>query len=96
VILAGQCGFAIFMACFAGAAPAFMVEAFPKHVRCSGLSVGYNLALSIFGGTVPMVAVFLTTFTGDHLSPSFYLALAAAVSLSMVVTIRSSYQPGEA
>ncbi|HTO79361.1 MAG TPA: MFS transporter, partial [Methylocystis sp.] len=57
-ILAGQCAFALFLSCN-GAGPAFLVEAFPKHVRCSGLSVAYNLAQSVFGGTVPMVAVFL-------------------------------------
>ena len=86
LILTGQCGFALFMSCF-GASPAFMVEAFPKHVRCSGLSVGYNLALSIFGGTVPMVAVFLTNATNYPLAPSFYLALAAAISFSMTTVI---------
>lgn len=85
-ILAGQCGFGFFLACF-GASPAFMVEAFPKHVRCSGLSIGYNLALSIFGGTAPMVAVYLTKATGDPLAPSFYLAPAAAVSLAMATMI---------
>jgi len=86
-IFAGQAGFAALMACFTGASPAFMVEAFPKHVRCSGLSVGYNLALSIFGGTVPMVAVWLIATSGDILAPAFYLALAAAVSCAMAMTI---------
>jgi len=88
-IVAGQCGFALLLSCFFGAGPAFMVEAFPKHVRCSGLSVGYNLALSIFGGTVPMVAVFLTTATNYPLAPSLYLALAAAISCSMTAVIRA-------
>ena len=85
-IIAGQSAFAIFLACY-GASPAFLVEAFPKHVRCSGLSVGYNLAQSIFGGTVPMVAVYLTKLTGDPLAPAFYLTFAGAVSLLMVILI---------
>ncbi len=85
-IIAGQSVFALFLACY-GASPAFLVEAFPKHVRCSGLSVGYNLAQSIFGGTVPMVAVYLTKLTGDPLTPAFYLSLAGAVSLLMAVLI---------
>ncbi|MBI1181861.1 MAG: MFS transporter [Alphaproteobacteria bacterium] len=86
-MIAGEVGFAIVLSFFFGACPAFMVEAFPKHVRCSGLSVGYNLALSIFGGTVPMVAVFLIAATGDILSPSWYLALAGAISLVMTIAI---------
>src|SRR5208283_1021618 len=85
-ILAGQCVFALFMSCY-GASPAFLVEAFPKHVRCSGLSIGYNLAQSIFGGTVPMVAVFLIKITGNPLAPSFYLGAACAVSLLMALLI---------
>jgi MHS family proline/betaine transporter-like MFS transporter len=89
-IIGAQAGFAAIMACFTGASPAFMVEVFPKHVRCSGLSVGYNLALSIFGGTVPMVAVFLIAETGDPLLPALYLSLAAAISFAMAAIIRTT------
>ncbi len=85
-ILVGQCAFALFMSGY-GASPAFLVEAFPKHVRCSGLSVGYNLSLSVFGGTVPMVAVFLTKVTGNPLAPAFYLSLAAIISLAAATLI---------
>jgi MHS family proline/betaine transporter-like MFS transporter len=85
-VLGGQCAFAFFLSCY-GASPAFLVEAFPKHVRCSGLSVGYNLAQSVFGGTVPMVAVYLTKVTGDPLAPAFYLSVAGFVSLLMASLI---------
>ena len=85
-ILAGQLAFALFLSCY-GAGPAFLVEAFPKHVRCSGLSIGYNLSQSIFGGTVPMVAVFLIKITGNPLAPAFYLMAAGAVSLAMALLI---------
>ena len=87
-IFAGQLGCALLLACFGGPGPAFMVEAFPKHVRCSGLSVGYNIALSIFGGTVPMVAVFLIAATGSPLAPAAYLAVVALISAAMVLLIR--------
>jgi MHS family proline/betaine transporter-like MFS transporter len=87
-IVLAQFGFALFISCFAGAGPAFMVEAFPKHVRCSGLSVGYNIAMSIFGGTVPMIAVYLIGATANPLSPAWYLAAVAAISGWMVGVIR--------
>ncbi|HTJ65681.1 MAG TPA: MFS transporter [Alphaproteobacteria bacterium] len=96
VILVGLAGFGLIAACFAGTMPAFMVEAFPKHVRCSGLSVGYNLALSIFGGTVPMVAVALIAATGDRLAPAFYLALAGVVSFVMTALIHAHPEEGRA
>ncbi|MGE0668489.1 MAG: MFS transporter [Sphingomonadales bacterium] len=93
-IMAGQLCLALIVACFAGAFPAFMVEAFPKHVRCSGLSVGYNLAQSIFGGTVPVVAVFLIARTGDPLAPAFYLAITSAVSFVMTLMISAQHEGG--
>jgi len=87
-IVTGQFGFAIFLGCFIGASPAFLVEAFPKHVRCSGLSVGYNLSMSIFGGTVPMVAVYLMTETRNALSPAWYLAAVSIISVWMTAIMR--------
>jgi MHS family proline/betaine transporter-like MFS transporter len=87
-IVTGQFGFAIFVGCFAGAGPAFMVEAFPKHVRCSGLSVGYNLSMSIFGGTLPMVAVYLITETGNPLSPAWYLVAVSLISAWMTLIMK--------
>ena len=88
-IMLGQFGFEIFVGCFAGAGPAFMVEAFPKHVRCSGLSVGYNLTLSIFGGTLPMVAVYLIQVTDNVLSPGWYLAAVAVISGWMIAIMHN-------
>ncbi|HEY3918239.1 MAG TPA: MFS transporter [Stellaceae bacterium] len=87
-VVAGQAVFALLLACFAGAAPAFMVEAFPKHVRCSGLSIGYNIAMSVFGGTVPMIAVYLIATTGNKLSPAWYLAAVAIVTGATAAIIR--------
>jgi MHS family proline/betaine transporter-like MFS transporter len=94
-IIVAQVLFAALMSCFTGPSPAFMVEAFPKHVRCSGLSVGYNLALSIFGGTVPVVAVFLISRTDDILSPAYYLAAAGAVSFAMAAIIKGHRETDE-
>lgn len=87
-IVFGQLGFAFLLACFSGAGPAFMVEAIPKHIRCSGLSVGYNLSLSIFGGTVPMVAVYLIARTDNDLAPAWYLVAAALITAWMVAIIK--------
>lgn len=88
-IVTGQFGFELFVGCFAGASPSFMVEAFPKHVRCSGLSVGYNLSMSIFGGTLPMVAVYLVTETGNALSPAWYLVVVSVISAWMTLIMKS-------
>ncbi len=35
---------------YAGACPAFYAEIFPTRVRYTALSIGYNIAVAIFGG----------------------------------------------
>ncbi len=86
----GQTGFVLLQASISSAMPAFNVEALPKHVRCTALSSGYNLAQAIFGGTVPMVAVALIAATGYRLAPSLYLTAAAVISLVVVLTMRTA------
>jgi MHS family proline/betaine transporter-like MFS transporter len=87
-VLAGQVGFAVIQSTISSAMPAFNVESLPKHVRCTALSSGYNLAQAVFGGTVPMVAVALIAATGYRLAPSLYLTAVAVVSFLVVLTWR--------
>ena len=83
-ILIGQGGFAVLQAGLSSAIAAFMVEAIPKHVRCTALSVGYNIAQAAFGGTVPMIAVVLISETGYILAPALYLSACALVSFAVI------------
>jgi MHS family proline/betaine transporter-like MFS transporter len=88
VALAGQIGFALLVGTFSGAFPAAMVEALPAHIRCTGVSVSYNICLGLVGGTTPMVAQWLIARTHADLAPAFYLMAAAAVSFAAALGIR--------
>ena len=79
-ILVGQIGLALLVASIGAALPAAMAELAPWRVRCSVLSVGYNVALALFGGTTPMVAAWLVSRSGLTLAPGIYLALATTVT----------------
>jgi MHS family proline/betaine transporter-like MFS transporter len=94
-VLAGQAGFVLLQVAVSSAMPAFNVEALPKHVRCTALSSGYNLAQALFGGTVPMVAVALIKATGDKLAPAWYLSGAAVISFLVVLTCNMLTEEGE-
>ncbi len=87
LILGGQVGFAILLAAFLGSGPATMAEVFPARVRVSALSVGYNVCLAIFGGTTPLVAVWLIERTHDDLSMAYYLMAGALISLIVVLRL---------
>ncbi len=88
-IIAGQAVLAVLQSGISAAIPAFMVEALPKHVRCTALSFGQNFAMAVFGGTVPMVAVALIEATGYPLAPSIYLAAAGVISFAVVLITRA-------
>jgi len=85
LVLAGQMGFAVLVACFISTIPATMTELFPGKVRVTAVSVSYNIALAIFGGTSPMVALWLIERTHDDLSFAWFISAAAAVSFLFAV-----------
>jgi MHS family proline/betaine transporter-like MFS transporter len=79
-IFAGQAGLALLIGTAGGALPAGMAELTPWRVRCTVLSVGYNVGMAVLGGTTPMVATWLVARSGYSLAPAVYLAAAAALA----------------
>ena len=79
-IFAGQAGLALLIGTAGGALPAAMAELTPWRVRCTVLSVGYNVGMALLGGTTPMVATWLLARSGHDLAPAIYLALASALA----------------
>jgi MFS transporter, MHS family, proline/betaine transporter len=90
MIMLGQLGFAIILGLYLGTLPAVVVEIFPRRVRCSAMSISYNAAIGLFGGTAPMVAVYLIERSHNDLSPAIYLMAMAAVSLAAVLSIKET------
>lgn len=86
--LLGQLGFAVLTACYAGPMPCLLVEMFRPATRCSALSLSYNVALGIAGGTAPMIAVYLVTREQLHMGPAVYLMAVSAVSLAAALTVK--------
>ncbi len=75
---------------------ALLSEVFPTRARYTASAITYNLAYTLFGGTAPLVATWLIDYTGNTLSPAFYLVavavLALAGGLSLPETSRISLQ----
>ncbi|MFM0046259.1 MFS transporter [Paraburkholderia sediminicola] len=84
LVLQGTAG--IFKAAYSGPMPALMSEIFPTQVRSTGLSIGYSIGVTIFGGFAPTIVETFIHLTGDKLAPSYYVLIAAVLSgLSLVV-----------
>lgn len=73
---------------YISALPAVMASIFPARTRVTGLSLSYNLGVTLFGGFSPAIFTWLTATTHDNTSPSFYLMAMAVVSITALVMVR--------
>jgi MHS family proline/betaine transporter-like MFS transporter len=75
---------------YSGAGPAAYAELFPTRVRYTALSIGYNVAVAIFGGFAPFIATWLIRETGDPLAPALYVIAAAVITFAIVARMRET------
>ena len=54
---------------------------FFTDVRYRALSISFNISVSIFGGTTPLVCSYLVHATGNPLAPAFYLTGVSIIGL---------------
>jgi MHS family proline/betaine transporter-like MFS transporter len=78
----------VLLAGYMGGLPALLSELFPTRIRTTGLSISYSFGVAIFGGFAPFINAWLIEATGSKLAPSFYLMLAALISLAALVGAR--------
>lgn len=71
-LLMGQLALALIIAIFAGPLAAITAESFSTSTRYTGISVVINIGATVFGGTCPLVATYLTQVTKNPVIPSLY------------------------
>lgn len=71
--------------------PAVMSSMFSVQIRTTGLSLGYNVGVTVFGGFAPFILLFLIDTTGSLLVPGCYLAAIAALSFLSLLVARRRY-----
>ena len=76
-------------AMMASLAPAVMSELFPTELRATGIGAWYNLTVATFGGTAPLVITWLSD-AGHPLWFFWYVAIAAAISFTVILTMRET------
>ncbi len=81
---------------FSATMPSTLPALFPTSIRQGGLSIGYNVSVALFGGTVATVMTALISATGNLTWPGYYLAAAGVVgALALAFTKESAKQPLE-
>lgn len=81
----------VIMALYFGPLPALLSELFPTQIRTTGLSISYNLGVTLFGGFAPLVLTWLIDRTGSLHSPSLYYIAIALLSLVGLLVARSRF-----
>ncbi len=81
-LLIVQAVMGLLLAGYMGGLAALMADLFPTRMRTTGLSISYSFGVALFGGFAPFINAWLISATGNKLAPSFYLMLAAAISLA--------------
>lgn len=84
-------GMALLKACYFGPMGALMAAIFPTETRATGMAVGYNIGVGVFGGFTPLIAAWLTDATHHDMAPSFWVMLAAVVSITSLVVLSRKF-----
>ena len=80
-VIYAQIVLAILAAAYIGPEPALQAEFYPAHVRNTALSLSYNIAVSLFGGTTPFVLEYLVQKTGSIISCAYYVLACSIASM---------------
>ena len=88
----GQLGLVLTVGLYGGTQPALLVEAAPLRVRCTAVSLGYNISFGVIGGLTPLVASWLVARTGDEIAPGFLMVVAAAVTFLTILRFPETYR----
>ena len=83
----GQIVLALLISAISGVLPATMAELAPWRVRCTVLSIAYNLGMALLGGTTPLVAAWLVARTGSAVAPGVYLTAAGALAFVAAILL---------
>jgi MHS family proline/betaine transporter-like MFS transporter len=94
----GSLGLVIFSYCaviachtlYAAPQVAMLVELFPTSTRVTGLSIGYNISQTIFGGFAPFIASLLIALTGDPTAAAWYVMAGALVSTLVLLRMKET------
>jgi MHS family proline/betaine transporter-like MFS transporter len=77
----------IVLSVYEGTMPGTLPALFHTNVRYRTIAWTFNIAISIFGGTTPLVASWLVHITGNNLAPAFYLMFISIVGIGVVLTL---------
>ncbi len=93
-VLGGLLLMGLMLACFNSTMPSTLPALFTTGIRYGTLSIAFNVAVSLFGGTTSVVIQGLISKTGNLEWPAFYLMAAGVVgAVAILCTKESNARP---
>ncbi|QHC21319.1 glycine betaine/L-proline transporter ProP [Streptomyces sp. GS7] len=89
-IALGMAALGLLLVCFTSSMPSALPALFPTKVRYGSLSIGFNISVSLFGGTTPLVVTALIGATGNKMMPAYYMMAAAVIGGIAVLLMSES------
>lgn len=77
------------MAAYFAPLPSLMAEMYPVEIRTTGMSLSYNIGVTLLGGFAPSILAWLVTY--DLRAPSMYYMFVAVLSLIGLTIARRVY-----
>lgn len=78
--------FSILLGMSAGSIMYATLKCFPVSIRFSGSCISFNLSMSIFGGTAPLLGLYLSNLLKDPAAPAFILMCTSILTMFAVLT----------
>ena len=88
-LILGEIILGILMAAYFAPLPSMLSEMFPVEIRTTGMSLAYNIGVTLLGGFAPTVLAWLVTY--DLRAPSFYYIGVAILSIVGLIIARRVY-----
>lgn len=89
-ILIGLIMMGLTLNCFTGTMPSTLPALFPTAIRYGALAIAFNVSVSLFGGTTPLVTSWLISASGNLYMPAFYLMLAGVIGAITILCTRET------
>ncbi len=79
--------FSLLKATYYGPLASVMGDIFPTRTRGTGLSLGYNIGVAVFGGLTPLAAAWLIGVTNDAKAPAYWVLFAGLMSVAALIVV---------
>ncbi|MBS4175593.1 glycine betaine/L-proline transporter ProP [Bacillus sp. FJAT-49736] len=81
---------AILLATFEATMPSMLPSLFFTEVRYVALAITFNISVSIFGGTTPLVLSWLIEVTDNKMVPAYYIMAACLIGVITMIFVKET------